>query len=124
MIDDEARSSSRSGEREGLAPLIVYVHYTDFCVICKAFSQELFAGIKGSYLGTSSVVLYSLCCNLPTGNKKSIFNVFESEATQSSLMKSMTSGLAHLLRQGVWPRKRNTMESAIDTFRLVVFTEI
>lgn len=83
MIDDEARSSSRSGEREGLAPLIVYVYYTDFCVICKAFSQELFAGIKGSHLGTSSVVLYSLCCNLPTGHKKSLFNVFESEAAQS-----------------------------------------
>jgi len=50
VIDDEARSSSRSGEREGLAPLIVYIYYTDFFIICKAFSQELFPGINGSHL--------------------------------------------------------------------------
>ena len=36
MIDDEVRTTSRSGKREGLAPLL-YSYYTAFIISCKGF---------------------------------------------------------------------------------------
>lgn len=36
MIDDEVRTTSRSGKRESLAPLL-YSYYTAFIISCKSF---------------------------------------------------------------------------------------
>jgi hypothetical protein len=39
VIDDEAKAASRSGYRERLAPIVVYIHYTGFAVSCKYFPK-------------------------------------------------------------------------------------